>query len=308
MLYKKQICVILTSLIILLMIFSTIGFLRVPNEIAKNDQIDVKSATSIEGFENIKATEIIRSINISTYGLVDIDDKLTILNQNSNPINSILICIPLDHSDDLIYISSVGLRNNEFVIERNYLILGDYEVISIYLDTPLLPQKSIFIRVIKTYKNLLDYSLQNLEQRINFTGIIFPILPYKIEGHVESSIRFPSDSNVLSYDEPFGMGNAFLDYILYDLASSIELNHLDPFLENMGKEKIVSVVIIDETRTNMQLENVKREINISPWGIIKIQEDYIIQNIGEIEIYSFAFKIPNNEEIKEYNLQGIDIN
>ncbi|TFG21680.1 MAG: hypothetical protein EU532_15005 [Promethearchaeota archaeon] len=295
MLYKKQISVILTSFIILIMIFSTVGFLRVPNKIAQNDQIDVKSSTSIEGFENIKATEIIRNINISTYGLVNIDDKITILNQNSNPINSIFIGIPLDHSDDLIYIRSYGLGKNEFVIERTYLNLDDYEVISIYLDTPLLPQKSITFRVIKTYKNLLEYSQQNLEQKINFTGLLFPILPYKAEGNIKSTFRLPSGATALSYDQPFGMGNPLTsEILLYDLGATIELNHLDPFLENRGDEKIVSVIIGDNTRTNMQLENVKREIDVSPWGIIRVREDYIVQNIGEIEIYTFSFKIPQD--------------
>ena len=295
MLYKKQISVILTSLIIYLVIFSTIGFLKVPNNLTQNDQIDVKTSTSIEGFENIKATEIIRNVNISTYGLVNIDDKITIINQNSNPINSILIGIPLDHSDDLIYIKSIGLRKNEFVIERNYLILDDYEVINVYLDSPLLPQKSISIRVIKTFKNLLDYSHQNLEQIINFTGLLFPILPYRAEGDIKSTIRLSSGATTLSYDQPFGMGNPLTNEILlYDLSGSLELNHLDPFLENMGEEKIISVIIEDNTKTSMQIEDVKREINISPWGIIKVREDYIVHNIGEIDVFSFSFKIPKD--------------
>ena len=98
MLRKKKISVFISSLIILLMIFSIFGILNHQNQIIKDDRNGVKSSTAIEGFGNAKVTDMIRNINISTYGLVDISDRLTILNQNSNPLNSILMGIPLNLS------------------------------------------------------------------------------------------------------------------------------------------------------------------------------------------------------------------
>ena len=294
MLSKRKISVILSSLFILLMIFSIFGFLNHQNQNIKDNRTSVKTSTAIEGFENIKATAMIRDINISSYGLVDITDRITVLNQNSNPLNSILIGVPLNQSDNLIYIKSEGIRQNELTIERNYLILDNYEFISIYLDSPLLPQKSATVMIIETFKNQLDYSVQNSAQTINFTGLIFPILPYKAEGNIRTAIFLSADANALSYDQPFGMGISASGAIIYNLESSTGLNYLEPFLKNMGKEKEITVSIGDDTRTNMQLEEVKREIDVSPWGTIEVKEEHLIHNIGKIDLSTFSFKIPKD--------------
>jgi hypothetical protein len=87
MLSKKNVCVIISSLIILLMIFSIFGFLNHQNQIIKDDKNGVRSSTGIEGFDKVKVTYMIRNINISSYGLVDLSDRLTNLNQNYNPLN-----------------------------------------------------------------------------------------------------------------------------------------------------------------------------------------------------------------------------
>ena len=294
MLRKKKISVIISSLIILLMIFSIFGFLNHHNQIIRDDKNGVKSSAGIEGFGNAKVTEMIRNINISTYGLVDISDRLTILNQNSNPLNSILIGIPLNLSDDLTYLRSVGIRQNELTIERNFLIFDNYEVISIYLDTPLLPKQSTLITVLETFKDQLIYSVQNQVQTINFTGLLFPILPYFAEGNIKTAVRLPQSSSALHYDQPFGMGTVTSNVILYDLADTFELNYLEPFLENMGDKKEITVSISDNTRTNMQLEDIQREIDVSPWGIIKVEEKHLIHNVGKIDLSSFSFEVPQN--------------
>ena len=276
------------------MIFSIFGFLNHHNQIIRDDKNGVKSSAGIEGFGNAKVTDMIRNINISTYGLVDISDRLTILNQNSNPLNSILIGIPLNLSDDLTYLRSVGIRQNELTIERNFLIFDNYEVISIYLDTPLLPKQSTLITVLETFKDQLIYSVQNQVQTINFTGLLFPILPYFAEGTIKTAVRLPQSASALHYDQPFGMGTVTSNVILYDLADTFELNYLEPFLENMGDKKEITVSISDNTRTNMQLEDIQREIDVSPWGIIKVEEKHLIHNVGKIDLSSFSFEVPQN--------------
>lgn len=270
------------------------GLSKVSDKISQEDNLDINLSSSIEGLENVKVTEIIRNINVSSYGLVNIEDRITILNQNLNPIDSILLGIPLEHSDDLIYLKSKGIRKNALVVERNYLTFNEYEIISIYLETPLLSQESTFISIVETFKNLLNYKIQNLEQRINFTGFIFPILPYKAEGTIRSAVRLPSGANALSYDQPFGMGTPLSGVILYDLINSLELAHIDPFLENMGEEKEITVIIEDNVRTSIQLDEITREIFFSPWGIIKVREEHTIHNTGKIDVISFAFKIPDD--------------
>ena len=66
----------------------------------------------LEGVENILIHQLIRRTNLSSTGLVNIIDRMVILNENSNPINSILIGIPLRDSDNLIYINAKGETRN----------------------------------------------------------------------------------------------------------------------------------------------------------------------------------------------------
>ena len=197
-------------------------------------------------------------------------------------------------SDDLIYLKSVGIRENELTIERNFLIFDNYEVFSIYLDSPLLPQQSITLTVVETLKDQLIYSAVGEVQAINYTGFLFPILPYRAEGTIKTAVRLPNTASTLHYDQPFGMGTVTSNVIIYDLSDTFELNYLEPFLANMGDKKEINISIRDNTRTNMQLEDIQREIDVSPWGIIKVVETHLIHNIGKIDLSSFSFKVPQN--------------
>ena len=46
---------------------------------------------------------------------------------------SIYIGIPSNHSSDLIYFEARGSDKETLVVERNYMEIGDYEMIEIYL-------------------------------------------------------------------------------------------------------------------------------------------------------------------------------
>jgi len=90
------------------------------------------------------------------------------------------------------------------------------------------------------------------------------------------------------------MGISVGGVVLYDLEQSIDLEYLDPFLVNLGPDKEVKIVFQDLLTTKLELEQVNREITISPWGIIKVKEDHVIKNVGVINIYSIPFQVPND--------------
>ena len=249
----------------------------------------------LEGAENILIVQLIRRTNLSTSGLININDKMVILNENDNPINSILIAIPLRDSSNLIYINTVGQTENTLLTERSHGVMGSYEMVKIYFDSPLLPSQETTINVKQTYNNLLSYEIAELEgglnQLIHFNGLVFPLLPYRSEGDVKSIYIIPTLAELHTRKQFNSMGNLVGPNIVYDLATSLSINHLDPFLENLNENNETTVSIKTLQLTGLEIEKINREIFISPWGIIKNTEEVTIENVGIIKVSVFSLNI-----------------
>ena len=264
---------------------------------------------NLEGADNILITELIRRTNLSTSGLINIVDRLTILNENDNPISSILIGIPLRDSSNLIYINTIGQTRNTLLTERSYGVLGSYEMIIIYFDSPLLPSQETTINVMQTYNNLLSYDIAELEEGVNqlihFNGLVFPILPYRSEGNVKSIYIIPPLAELHTRKQFNSMGNLVGGNVVYDLETSLSINHLDPFLENLNENNETTVSIKTLQLTGLEIEKINREIFISPWGIIKNTEEVTIENVGIIGVGLFSLNIPvDAKNVKIYDDLG----
>jgi len=290
-------------------VFLLIGFLsfififqyfdmETPNQYQDQYEFETPQLSgNLEGAENILITLLIRRTNLSISGLINIIDRLTILNENNNPINSILIGIPLRDSSNLIYINAMGQTTNTLLIERSHGVMGSYEMINIYFDSPLLPSQETTITVKQTYKNLLSYEIESgPNQLIHFTGLLFPILPYRSEGEIISKYFIPLEADYDTHKQFEGMDQFIvkdpIDHVLYDLADSSNINHLDPFLENLNENNETTVSIKSLYLTGLEIEKINREIFISPWGIIKNVEEVTIENVGIIPVYWFSLNIP----------------
>jgi hypothetical protein len=253
---------------------------------------------SLEGAENIMITELIRRTNLSASGLINIIDRLTILNENDNPINSILMGVPLKDSSNLIYINVRSQTENTLITERFYGVLDVYEMINIYFDSPLLPSQETTIIVKQSYTDLVSYEFNELEegltQIITMVGLLFPILPYRCEGEVKSIYVIPPLTELHTRKQFEGMGQIVGENILYDLAQSLAINHLDPFLENLNENNETFVSIKTLQSTGLEIENIIRKITISPWGIIKNSEEVIIENVGIVRVPFFSMNIPKD--------------
>jgi len=253
-------------------------------------------SSSTEGVENILITEVSRRTNLSAYGLINSIDKLTILNENDNPIHSILMGVPLKDSNKLIYISAKSHTGNTLIAERSYGVLGSYEMIKIYFDSPLLPSQETTIMIKQSYTDLLTYAFNDLEegvtQIITMLGLLFPILPYRCEGDIKSLYTIPPQTELHLRKQFEGMGQLVGSNVLYDLDQSISINHLDPFLENLNENNETYVSIKTLQVTGLEIEEINRKIIISPWGIIKNIEEVTIENIGIIEVPLFSMNIP----------------
>ena len=286
---KKKISIIFTGILIVLIILSIIPTSSKINY--KNEEpIEYPStSSSLEGSENIIATNINREATLSDYGVTNIIDSITFKNKNKNPINSIFLGIPLSVSEKLIFFEARGEQDNSLLIERSNYIMENFEMIAIYFETPLFPEESKEIKFVQTYMDMIKFLLevQTGIQKINFTSYAFPILPYKAEGLIKASYEIPDSSSLLSSSEwatPDPSGKK----VIY------QVSEVDPFLENLIEEhkEYMNVFFSDNTITKLEVEEVNREIYINPFGIIKVKEEYSIRNKGLISIDTLEFKIP----------------
>ncbi|MFW9929920.1 MAG: hypothetical protein ACFFD1_11055, partial [Candidatus Thorarchaeota archaeon] len=266
--------------------------------------IDLKSSTGLEGAEDIVITKILRNVNVSGSGVINVADALSILNTYNNPIVSILFGIPMNLIDDLIYFKAVGTNDNSLLVEQKDFIMNDNEMFTIYFDSPLLPNQEISIKLFHSYVNLPIYYLAGNEQYINFSMNIFPLLPYKTEKNVTTIITLPQSSEVVEFEKVKDIGVMITSVIYsYDLSESLELNFLQPFLQNIDEqERVITFSFKNSKFTKMQIDSITREIFISAWGIIRVKDEILIENNGLMPVPSFSLNVPKSMK----NLQVYD--
>ncbi len=298
MLKRKNIIIIFTVFLLVMIIFS---FSLSPTKINYMDKDNTKNpniSADFEGAENVIATGISRVVNMSNYGLVDIYDSITFKNLNNNPITSVFIGIQLNRSDDLIFFKATGNDGNTLLTERSYMVMNGYEMIAIYFSSPLLPHQSKSIIFTQTYENFLIYEWRFSQgayyQYVHFRSIVFPTLPYKSEGAISASYNLPKDAD-LQEQSDWARINPILGIVSYhfeDISSEIGADSITPFLENLDDKKEININYTETEHTKLEVEEINREIFISPWGIIKVKEDITIENLG-VQAHPFILlKVP----------------
>ena len=293
---KRAKIILIIGFLTLVFVFQYFGEESISHYQDQNEIEVSKLSSSIEGVEDILITQVLRRTNLSAMCLTNTIDTLTILNENDNPIHSILIGIPLKDSSKLIYISARSHTGSTLIAERSYGVLGSYEMIKIYFDSPLLPSQETTIIIKQSYTDLLSYEFRELEeglsQIITMNGLLFPILPYRCEGVVKSIYVVPPQTELFTRKQFEGMGQVSGDNIIYDLDQSYSIHHLDPFLKNLNENNETYVAIQTLQMTGLEIEEINRKIIISPWGIIKNTEEVTIENIGIIDVALFSMNIP----------------
>ena len=285
---QKIILFLLTGTLVFIVLFSYIPISNETNYKYQNITEYPRSSASLEGSDNVLVTYINREAELNGYGVVNFVDSIIFKNLNANPINSIFIGVPLSRTDDLIFYEATGEQENTLLAERSEYIMEEYEMLAIYFETPLLPQQSKEIKFIQTYKDMLIYEIgEDLSQVINFTGIVFPVLPYKAEGEITARYEIPASSQI-TFSQEWVTEELGGDAITY----SVSL--LEPFLENLVEEQkeIIRIVLSDSTITKLEINEIVREIQINPFGTIKVKEEYLIKNSGAISIDELSFEIP----------------
>ncbi len=293
MVKKEKLLLFLTSFLLFIVIVS---YIANDSEVHYTDYNNINESievsTSLEGIENIIITKVNREVNISGYGLIYFEDLLEVKNLNNDPISSILIGIPVNLSDDLVLFEATGINQNNLFAERSNLIMIEYEMIIVYFNSPLLPYQSRTIKFNHIYKNIMSYGISG-NQFINISLIVFPLLPYKLEGEITALVWCPEEATEIHAD--WGLVIPEIDRVSYAydfIKDEIGSDFITPFLGNLGDKKVDRINYYDDTNTKAEMKEINREIFLSPWGIIRVREEFSLENLGLIDFYSFSFKIP----------------
>ncbi|MFX0105651.1 MAG: hypothetical protein ACFE75_09180 [Candidatus Hodarchaeota archaeon] len=297
MLKREKLLLIFTGFLLVIILFSFISDNLELEHTDYNRNNRVKSSNGLEGIENIIITKTNRIANITNYGLLIFEDSLSIKNLNNNPILSIFFGIPLNISEDLIFFEAIGENQDTLFAERANLIMNGFEMITIYFNSPLLPHQTRTIKFNHIYRNIISYSilgdLQFPQQFISFYVNIFPILPYKLEGEITAIFWFPITATDINAS--WGLPLEELHRISYTfdfIRDEVGADFITPFLENIGDKKLDNMIYYDATYTKTEMKEINREILISPWGIIRVKEGLLIENLGVINFHEFSLKVP----------------
>ncbi len=290
MLKRIRIVFILT---VFLIIFTSILFIPKNsnlNYIHQDDSQNPIYSANQEGAENIILTYVNRRVDVNLYGVVKVRDILTVKNLNNNPISSILVGVPLDHSSSLIHFESKGanentlLEENTLSIERLNMIMEDYEMFMISLESPLLPHQSRTVIFKYSLRDLANEHIVAEEHYVSHQGIIYPVLPYKIEGEIVAYYFFPEfGANDEDITEDWGVFNPSLnarEYKFERLSEIIEVDYIEPFLANIDEYKDLNLWFKHEDSIKLEIQANSREIFVSPWGIVRVRESLQIKNLG----------------------------
>ena len=300
---------ILIIIIVFLIVFTSILFIPKMSELKYLNQDEksyLKNSFNQVGTENIVITDVSRRVDINQYGLAIIRDILTIQNQNNNPISSILVGIPLNHSNNLVYFEGKSANENTLLEESTLLtdrlnmVMNEFEMFAVYFDSPLLPYQSKSIIFTQVLKDLIKAYYINNEHYINYNELVFPVLPYKLVGELIAYIFFPAfESGDEDISEDWGLFNPALNARTYDfseISSEIGDDFVEPFLTNLNDLKKVNIWIKHKASNKLEIEEITREIFISPWGIIRVREDILLKNLGIQMSNNIIFSIPQSAD------------
>lgn len=246
--------------------------------------------------DNIEVTEIDRKVNMSGYGLLNVEDEITFKNLNNNPITGVFFAVSEQYSDDLVFYEAKGAQKQSLLVEKTDKKIDTYELFAVYFNSPLLPTESRKATFVQSYKDITIYTQADTSEAVTYLGDIFPSLPYKATGDIIAKFKAPESASLQNYGWGTADENNVVTYNFEDSDTGKNEDYLEPYLGNMAEDKSTSLSFTLTTQTKIQVQSIEREISISPWGIIQVKEEYLIQNLGNIDITQINLQIPGPAE------------
>ncbi len=292
---KEKFLLFFTSFLLFIVILS---YIPADSEIRYIDYNNTSKipevSASVEGIENVMVTKVARDANVNSYGLVIFEDSIEFKNLNNYPISSIFFGLPGYNPEDLIFFKATGINENTLLAERSSIIMNGFEMIVIYFDSPLLPHQKSTVKFTYIYNNIVSYTMLD-NQYAALLVTVYPILPYKLEGNIAAYFSVPIDSSDLygGWGTQLGGVNT-LFYDFEEIRLQIGADFITPFMENLDDKMLVEISFVNNEKTKTEMKEINRDIFISPWGIIRVNEKFSIENLGEINFNTVSLKIPQH--------------
>ncbi|MFW9942303.1 MAG: hypothetical protein ACFFFT_14795 [Candidatus Thorarchaeota archaeon] len=286
----------LTSFLLFIVILSymvedsEIQYTDYNNDLGKTPE----ASASVEGIENVIVTKVDREAKLNSYGLLIFEDSIDIQNLNNFPISSIFFGLPAYNPENLVFFKAIGTNENTLLAERSSIIMNGWEMIVIYFNSPLLPHQTRSIEFTYIFNNIMSFTFLD-KQYVNTLVTVYPILPYKIQGDITAYFGVPQEAADVEgeWGTPIVEVNKLL-YAFDDVRTILGIDYITPFLENLEDKSVVQITFTIEENTKAEIKEIKRDIFISPWGIIRVNEKYLLKNLGVINFYTVTMKIPKH--------------
>lgn len=261
----------LLSTVILLfcgILFASLNFSVSSVSAATNDQIYISSLS--------------RTMEITRYGLTEVEDSYVFTNNATESIGSVKFGLTDYEMARLVYYYAENPQFGGMAIHALSEKLNNYNMFEIILNQPLLPNKTIDVDVQMVFTDMITLTDETVGDYL-FYGFVIPISPYNIYGY-SSEMKVPSSSTLINYD-PAG---AAKDANPHTYSTT---GRLAPF-----SELPMNATYRNQEVTIMKLDRVNRDIRVNPLGYVNIVEECWLRNYGPVAQVAFVLEVPSETE------------
>jgi hypothetical protein len=274
---KKLVFLTLSGIILLSFTLS----LAIPNTdmdsalMASNDTQPNEATISTD---NIVIQRIARTYQVGAYGLVQVTDQYTILNNQSSPLMNFRFCVSDEESAALSFYSAENRGKGSLAINSLSEKLNGYKTFQVNFLTPVLPFRTENITITLILNDLIMRYNPNTNGYLIDIDVI-PILPYKVSSYY-TAISLPTGATQVSYD-----GESSTDPVKeFGSNSTLETYTRLP----------TRCTFVNSGTPILKLNSVDRTIEINSLGYIRIRETHELQNYGQPDVKSFTIRVPKD--------------
>ncbi|MHA1898628.1 MAG: hypothetical protein ACTSU2_14650 [Promethearchaeota archaeon] len=251
----------------------------IPTNSNMPQQILKPKASNIEdyNFSGIIVTNAKRSVELGMYGIVSVEDDIRVLNNGSTPVEELYYSIPNKYEGYVEYFGANTESGSTLLVQEKLNRINGHKTYIIYLNEPILPLETLKLKIITQFFNIFETSGSAQSQIIELNFSVYPYVPYPIQV-IDTGIRVPDGATLNDFNpESDNITQAAKYYHRTDVpAYSLQ---------------DIQIKYTYNTNPTIVFEKVDRKIYVNSWGYIKVVEDHIMHNLGQIPVSSYDFKL-----------------
>jgi len=228
-----------------------------------------------------KVVDAKRDITFTKYLLTEISDTFSFQNNGTTSLTKFIFCTDVDYDAKLLFVSASGLAGETYPVTKNTLLFNGYNTYEVELLEALAPGNVQKIKIMTVYANLTKTSMfTDTTQECNFTFNLYPISPFEITDYT-CTVSLPGTAS--------GTTSTPIANTSTDTLGTWTVTNLKPFAELP-----LTVAFFYSDAPILQMNSLNRRIIIDPWGYLIVEEDHVLFNTGQIPVYSYTYRLPQN--------------